>query len=165
MFVCLFGFYGISTLVGNLMYQIHFYSNKQFYFKQFSLAYETVPFQAIQFSISTLHECQKKFYFKQFSSSHSRPGSDGNEEILNILQSSSITETSPSNCLVVGGRYILQPQSTGQQGYEVIIRIFHSFRDRSISIIMNQLSPIRNDIYVVNSISFQTFLYRHLKLS
>ena len=31
---CLFGFYGISTFVGYLM------QNKQFYFKQFSLAYK-----------------------------------------------------------------------------------------------------------------------------
>ena len=30
--------------------QIHFYTNKQVYFKQFSLAYKMVPFQAIQFS-------------------------------------------------------------------------------------------------------------------
>ena len=33
----LFVFYGISTFVGYLM-QIHFYTNKQFYFKQLSLA-------------------------------------------------------------------------------------------------------------------------------
>ena len=35
--VRLFGFYGISTLVGYLMPN-PFYANKQFYFKQFSLA-------------------------------------------------------------------------------------------------------------------------------
>ena len=62
-----------------------------------------VLFQAIQFSIST-----------QFSSiwlidrtlsdattlSQSRPGSDGNEEVLRNPQNSSITGTSPSDCLV-----------------------------------------------------------------
>ena len=58
----------------------------------------------------------KQFYFKQFSSAISlvldktlsgaitpRPsvtGSDGNEEVLCIPQSSSITGTSPSDCLV-----------------------------------------------------------------
>ena len=30
----------------------------------------------------------------------SGPGSDGNEKVLHILQSTSITETSPSDCLV-----------------------------------------------------------------
>ena len=32
--------------------------------------------------------------------SHSGPGSDGNEEVICILQSSSITGTSSSDCLV-----------------------------------------------------------------
>ena len=42
---------------------------------------------------------------------HSRPGSDGNEGVLCIPQSSSITGTSPSDCLVsypghsLGGGY------------------------------------------------------------
>ena len=83
--------------------------SKQFYFKQFSLALvrslnvKTDLFQAIKFSIST-----------QFSSVWSidrtlsdastlgwgGPGSDGNEGVLCILQSSSITGTSPSDCLV-----------------------------------------------------------------
>ena len=36
-FICLFGFYGITTFVGYLMPN-DFYTNKQFYFKQFSLA-------------------------------------------------------------------------------------------------------------------------------
>ena len=64
MFVC----YGISTFVGYLC-QIHFYTNKLFYFKQFNLALvhslivkiflfqaiqisQTVLIQTIQFSIS-----------------------------------------------------------------------------------------------------------------
>ena len=64
---------------------------------------KTVLFQAIQFSINT-----------QFSSiwpiditlsggttpGKSGPGIDGNEGVLCILQSSSITGTSPSDCLV-----------------------------------------------------------------
>ena len=75
---------------------------------------KTVLFQAIRFSIST-----------QFSSiwpidrtlssattpGYSGPGSDGNERILFIPQSSIITGTSPSDCLVsyaghsLGGGY------------------------------------------------------------
>ena len=64
---------------------------------------KTVLFQTVQFRIST-----------QFSSiwplditlsgatnpGRSGPGSDGNEGVLSIPQSSSITGTSPSDCLV-----------------------------------------------------------------
>ena len=92
---------------------------------------ETVLFQTIQFSIST-----------QFSSvwpidrtlsstttlGKSGPGSDGNEQVLRIPQSSSITGTSPSDCLVSYPEQplwgltplqrsrlcILQPHPTGQ---------------------------------------------------
>ena len=83
--------------------------SKQFYFKQFSLAYicslyvKTVLLQIIQFSISM-----------QFSSilptdrtlsgaatlGQSGPGRDANDGVLHIPQSSSITGTSPSDCLV-----------------------------------------------------------------
>ena len=84
--------------------------SKQFYFKQLSLAQvsslniKTVLFLVIQFSIST-----------QFSSiwpidrtlssattpSQSGPGSDGNEGVPRIPQSSGITRASPSYCLVL----------------------------------------------------------------
>ena len=37
LFICLFGFYGMSTFVGYLMPN-PFYTNEQFYFKQFPLA-------------------------------------------------------------------------------------------------------------------------------
>ena len=71
---------------------------------------KTVLFQTIQFSIST-----------QFSSiwpidstlsgattlGQSEPGSDGNEGVLRILQSSSITRTSPSNCFVSNSEHSL----------------------------------------------------------
>ena len=67
-FIFLFGFYGISTFVGYLMPNL-FYTNKQFYFKHFSLAkvyslivknisissysvYSNSLFQTIQFRIS-----------------------------------------------------------------------------------------------------------------
>ena len=84
--------------------------SKHFYFKQFSLALvrslnvKKVLFQVIQLSIST-----------QFSSiwpidktlsgattlGLSGPGRDVNEGVLRIPQSSSITGTSPSVCLVL----------------------------------------------------------------
>ena len=38
LFVCLFGFYGISTFVGYLTPNPFFYVNNQFFFKEFSLA-------------------------------------------------------------------------------------------------------------------------------
>ena len=107
-------FDGISTIVGYLMPYIYIYIYmKQFYFKQFSLVqvlflftqlnFKTVLFQTIHFIIST-----------QFSSigpidrtlsgatTHAKcgPGNDCNEGVLHIPQSSSITGTSPSDCLV-----------------------------------------------------------------
>ena len=71
----------------------------------------------IQFSISMEFNCQKHFYFKLFSLikqsitnnavyfylTHSGPEqtwSNGNEGVLCIPQSLSITGTSPSDCLV-----------------------------------------------------------------
>ena len=62
----------------------------------------------------------------------SGPGSDGNEGVLHIPQSSSIAGTSPSDCLVsysghsLGGltplqrssRCILKPQLTGQHSFK-----------------------------------------------
>ena len=91
-------FDGISTLVGYLM------SNPFLYI-------ETVLFQAIQFSVST-----------QFSSiwpmgrtlsgatipDQSGPGSNDNEGVLHIPQSSSISGASPSNCLVSYPGHLLE---------------------------------------------------------
>ena len=125
---------------------LHFYTNKHFYFKQFSLVWvrglivknisissylvliqiiqfsislvfvhtqlnvKTVLFQTIQFCIST-----------QFSSiwpidrilsaatipGQSGPGSDGNERVLRIPQSSSITGSSPSDFFSVISRTLI----------------------------------------------------------
>ena len=83
---------------------------------------KTVLFLTIQFSISTQLQWQKTVLFQiiqfriitQFSSirpidralsgattpGQSGPGSDSNERVLRISQSSSITRTSPSDCLV-----------------------------------------------------------------
>ena len=114
--------------------------SKQFYFEQFSLAWIR--------SLNTKKNKQKKnskLSKPRFNSiwptdrtllgattpGQSGPGSDGNEGLLRILQSSSITGTSPSGCLVSytghslrGGGLtlqqrsnwcILQPLPTGQK--------------------------------------------------
>ena len=110
---------------------------KQFYFKQFSLAYvghlnvKRVLFQAFQFSIRT--QFSSIWPINRILSGATTPGqsgsrSDGNEGVLRITQSSSITGTLPSACLVsypehslVGvyslqrsSRCILQSQPSGQ---------------------------------------------------
>ena len=77
--------------------------SKQFYFKQFRLAYKTVIFQTIQFSISTLFSSIWPID-RSLSIATTKqpkwPGSNGNEGVLRISQSSSITGTSPSDFLV-----------------------------------------------------------------
>ena len=56
---------------------------------------QTVLIWTIQFSISM------QFYFThRYNPCQSGPGSDGNEGVFHIPQSSSITGTSPSDCLV-----------------------------------------------------------------
>ena len=60
---------------------------------------KTVIFQTIQFSIST-HFSSIWPISGATTPRHSRHGSDGNEGVLRIPQSSSITGTSPSDCLV-----------------------------------------------------------------
>ena len=77
--------------------------SKQFYFKQFILArvkflvyaqlnFKTILFQVIQFSISTMFSSIWPIYRIQ-SPDQRGPGSDGNEGVLRIPQSSSITKT------------------------------------------------------------------------
>ena len=91
----------------------------------------TVPFQTIQFSIST-HEFISIGPIERALSgtttpSQSGPRSNGNEEVIHIPQSSSIPGASPSDCLVSYGgsptpqqrcnRCILLPQPTGQSNW------------------------------------------------
>ena len=67
-----------------------------------SLNVETV-FKAIQFSIRTQFsyiQPRDRTISGATTPGQSGPGSSGNEEVLCIPQSSSITGTSPSNCLV-----------------------------------------------------------------
>ena len=75
-------------------YTTHFFTYKQFYFKQFSLNVKEVLFQAIQFSICTQF-CSIWPIDRTISGAttpdQSGPGSDGNKVILYIPQSSNIT--------------------------------------------------------------------------
>ena len=57
---------------------------------------QTLLFQTILFSVSTYLKCQTGSTYPR----QSGPASNGNERILCISQSSSITEVSPSDCLV-----------------------------------------------------------------
>ena len=126
-------FYGVSTLFWLFNAESsHFDKFQTIQFRKIFLVYTQLNIKTIQFSIST-----------QFSSiwpidrtisgattpGQSKPGSDSNERVIRIPQSSSITGTSPSDCLVsylgyslVGGgltplqrssRCILPPQPTG----------------------------------------------------
>ena len=64
---------------------------------------KTVLFQTTQLSISTQFSSIlpiDKTLTGTISPGQCRPGSDGNEDVLGILQSSCITGTSPSDCLV-----------------------------------------------------------------
>ena len=84
-----------------------FYTQKQFYFKQFSLAWiqifvytvlnvKTDPFQVIQFSISILFSSIwpiDRTLSGATATRPSGPGSDGNKSVLLIPQSSCITGT------------------------------------------------------------------------
>ena len=64
LFVCL-GFMAYQPLL--VIYrQIHFYTNKQFYFKQFSLAL-VLSLIVKNISISSFFSLFKQLYFKQFS--------------------------------------------------------------------------------------------------
>ena len=71
-----------------------------FVYKQLSI--KTVPFQTIQFNISTQFGSIRTINRTQLGATNpgqSAPGSNGNEGVLRITRSSSITGTSPSNFL------------------------------------------------------------------
>ena len=115
-----------------LFQTIQFRTQKQFFFKQFSLAQvpsfnvkKLVPFQTIQFSISI--QFSSIWPIERTHSCATTLGQNGlvsnsNEGILCIFQSSSFTEASSSDCLESNlehssGRSsccILQPKPTGQ---------------------------------------------------
>ena len=89
-----------------------------------SLAYKTVSFQTIWFSISTLFNSIlpiDRILSAATTPGPSDPGSDGNKGVLHIPQSPSFTGTSPSDCFVsyrghsLGESYpSAEMQSTGQ---------------------------------------------------
>ena len=76
---------------------------KQLNVKTVELNAKTVLFQAIQFSIRTQFSSIwpiDRALFGAHTQGHCGPGSDGNEEVFHIPQSSSITGDLPSVCLV-----------------------------------------------------------------
>ena len=91
---------------------------------------KTVPFQTIQFSISMQFSSiwpLDRALLDATTPGQSGSGSDGNEGVLCIPQSSSITGTSPSDCLVsypghslgVGGRDF--PSAEVQSVYSTVL--------------------------------------------
>ena len=118
-----------------LFQTIHFSISTQFKSKYTVYLSKTFLFQAIQFSQTILFQIIQFSISMQFNSiqpidralsgatipGQSGPGSNGNEGVLLILQSSSITGTSPWDCLVsylghslVGLPPLQCAQSTGQ---------------------------------------------------
>ena len=118
---------------------------------------QTVLFQTIQFSKSSQYSSFLPIDWTlsgDTTLSQSGPGSDGNEEVLRIPQSSSITGNSQPDCLVLypgrslgcgvlipptrSRRCIVQPQSNGQRGivpyyfYLLHIAFYWSLSDSQI---------------------------------
>ena len=107
--------YSISSIIGYLMPN-PFYTYKQFYFKQISLAYvrsfnnKTLLFQTIHLNRSTLFSSVwpvDRILLGATTPSQSGSGTDSKEGVLRIPQSSSITETSLSETLVSFPGYLL----------------------------------------------------------
>ena len=76
------------------------FKHKQFYFKQFSLAYKDNFISGNSFRTSTQFSSIWPVDRTLSTSGHSGPGWNGNEGVLSILQSSSITGASSSDYLV-----------------------------------------------------------------
>ena len=95
-------FYSISLLFSWIEFQtIQFSISLVFLFTQLNV--KTVLFQTIQFSISTHYNSIwpiDRTLSCASTPGQSGPGSDSNEQVLHIPQSSSITGTSPPDCLV-----------------------------------------------------------------
>ena len=80
--------------------------HQSFIYTQFNV--KSVLFQTIQFRINTLF-CYiwpiDMTLTRATTPGQSGPGSDGNEQVLRILQSSSITGASPSDCYIQDSRW------------------------------------------------------------
>ena len=86
------------VLFGFVAHQLLLFNNAKFIF-----IHKTVLFQAIQFTISTKFSSIwpiDKTLSGATTPGQSGPGSDAKEGLLRISQSSSITGTSPSDCLM-----------------------------------------------------------------
>ena len=129
-----------SLIVKNIFFKL-LSLLKKFYFKQFSLVYKnsfisnnsvrslnvkTVQFQAIQFIIGTQFSSIWPIRRTQSGATNlerSGPGSDGNERVLCIPQSSDITGISPSDCLVSYPQHSLvgsYPSAVKQSVYSTV---------------------------------------------
>ena len=140
--------YAVSWSKKFLFQAIQFRQTVQFQPFQFSISIifvysqvniKTVLSQAIQFSITTQFSfiwLVDRTLSGATTPGQSRPGSNGNEGVLCIPQSSSITGTSPSDCVVPYpghslrgcftslqrcNRCILQTQPTGQNSVNLMI--------------------------------------------
>ena len=123
---------------------------KQFHFKQSSLAYTNSSIQTIQLSIDTHFSSVwpiDRTLSDANSPGQSWPGSDGSERVLCILQSSSITRTSPSYCLVSypehslgrdltrqqrSSQCTLQPQPTWQDDNDIYVLCVQNRKKREV---------------------------------
>ena len=105
-------FYGISTLFESFNTELNFrqFSLVRIVFVYKQLNVKTVLFQTIQLSISTQFSSIwpiDKALSGATTPGRSGLGSDVNEQVLRIPQSSTITRTSPSNCLVLYPGHLL----------------------------------------------------------
>ena len=141
----------------------------QFYFKQFTIVFfvytqlnvKTVLFQTIQFSISTQF-CSIWPIYRTLSGaispSQSGPGSDGNDRVLHILKSSSITWVSPADCFVSKPGHSPEGSHSLQKSCRCIcygdISYYTPKMDSSNLNIFSELSSLGGDIF--------SFLTRHL---
>ena len=78
---------------------------------------KTVLFQTFQLSISAQFIStwpMDRNVLSATTTGRSGPGTNGYEQVLPIHQSSSITETSPSNCLMSYPEHSLEESSTGK---------------------------------------------------
>ena len=147
---------------------------------------KTVLFQAIQFSTSS--EFSSIWTIDRTLSGATTPGqsrtrSDGNDGVHHILQSSCITRTSPSDCLVsytrtlIGGvlplgkrcnHCILQPQPDGPEGLGKYMRIYiyiyiYSHMYVCVHIYMNAcIYMYLYDTLKQNKLTFHIYIYIYI---
>ena len=82
-------------------------------------------------------------------------GSDGNEKVHHIPQSSSITEASPSDCLVSYPEHLLGGALTSQQRFSrCILQILAELGQNCNHLIINELPKLTNECLLMQLIFF-----------